>query len=398
MGASSLGKGMHPTILRAGTGSSRETDAHQAGRAAALAALGPLDGENAALVFVFASPRYDLPALLASIREVTGGAPLVGATGSGEIVAGQYLGAGEGVGVLAITAGSYRFGIASGSHIRADLDRAGQTIARASQEAAGPSPYAAVLLLSDSMLGDLQQLFQGVYRITGPKVPLVGAGAGDEQKFVRTVVFHDDAVVEEGAVVVWIASEVPLHVVARHGWRPIGVPLIVTRVAGTEIVELGGRPAAEVYEEQLRLREQLTPESFWSTSIRHPFGLIQPDGTTVIRVARAKTAQGTLILHGCVPPTGSAVQVMEGSAESLMAIAPEVIAESIQTHPGARAVLTFSCAARGMIFGPRVAEEARLMQDAAGPVTTFGFYCCAEFARTSGVLGTHNATLTTLAL
>jgi hypothetical protein len=81
-----------------------------------------------------------------------------------------------------------------------------------------------------------------------------------------------------------------------------------------------------------------------------------------------------------------------------MAISSDVIAESLRAHSGAGVVLTFSCAARAMIFGPAVAEEARLMQVAAGMVPTLGFYCCAEFARTAGVLGTHNATLTTLAL
>jgi hypothetical protein len=389
----------HSATVRAGTGLSREADSTRAGRAAATAALGPLGGEKPALVFVFTSPRYDLPQLLAGIRSVTGDAPLVGATGSGGIVQGVHLGMGEGVGVLALTAGDYRFGIASESHIRADLDGAGQRITRASQEAAGPSPHAAVLLLTDSMLGDLQEFVQGVYRLAGPRVALVGAGAGDEQKFIRTVVFHDDAVVEEGAVVVWIASEHPMHVVTQHGWRPIGVPMIVTRAAGTEIVELNGRPASDAYEEQLGLAPgQLGVDDFWATSLRHPFGLIQQDGATVIRVARAKTPQKTLRIQGCVPPTGSAVQVMEGSADTLLSISPGVIAESLREHPGAAVVLTFSCAARAMIFGPRVAEEARLMQAAAGPVRTFGFYCCAEFARTSGVLGTHNATLTALAL
>jgi hypothetical protein len=390
---------MNSSAIRTGVGFSREADSQQAGQAAAMAAIQPLAGEKPALIVVFTTPRYDLPVLLAAIRGVTGDAPLVGATGSGEIVQGEYLGFGEGVGVLALTAGGYRFGVASAGHIRADLDRAGQTLARASQEAAGSSPHAAVMLLTDSMLGNLQEFFQGVYRITGPKVALVGAGAGDEQKFVRTVVFHNDEVIDEGAVVVWIASERPLHVVIAHGWRPIGVPLIVTRVAGTEIIELNGRPAAEAYEEQLGLAPgQLSAEQFWGTSIRHPFGLIQPDGSTVIRVARAKTPQHTLRIQGCVPPTGSAVQVMDGSADSLMAICQGVVAESLRAQPGAGVVLTFSCAARAMIFGPAVAEEARLIQAAAGSVRTFGFYCCAEFARTAGVLGTHNATLTALAL
>lgn len=390
---------MPSSNVRAGTGFSREMDAEQAGRAAASAAIAPLHGESPGLVLVFTTPRYDLEKLLGAVRSVTGDAPLVGATGSGEIVGGQYLGFGEGVGVLAMTAGGYRFGIASGDHIRGDLDRAGQKLTRASQEQAGASPHAAVLLLTDSMLGDLQQFVQGVYRIVGPKVGIVGAGAGDEQKFIRTVVFHNERVIDEGAVVVWIASEHPLPVITQHGWRPIGVPLIVTRVAGTEIVELNGRPAAEAYEEQIGIAPgQLSPEKFWGTSILHPFGLIQPDNSTVIRVARAKSPQGTLRIQGCVPPTGSAVQVMDGSADSLIAIAQPVVSSCLNANANAGVVLTFSCAARAMIFGARVSQEARLMQEAAGPVPTFGFYCCAEFARTSGVLGTHNATLTALAL
>jgi len=385
--------------IRAGTGLSTETDSRKAGEQAARAAVAPLGGEPPALVMVFTTPRYELPELLAAIRAVTGEATLVGATGSGEIVQGQYLGFGGGVGVLALTAGPYRFGVASGSHIRADLDGAGQAIARASRAAAGASSHAAALLLTDSMLGDLQQFVQGVYRVAGPRVSIVGAGAGDEQKFVRTVVFHNDTIVEEGAVVVWIASEQPLTVVTQHGWQPIGIPMIVTRAAGTEIMELGGRSAAEAYEEQLGIAPgQLSAEKFWSTSISHPFGLIQPDGTTVIRVARAKTPQGTLRIQGCVPPAGSAVQVMTGSTESLMAVAGQVVSAALRAHPQAGAVLTFSCAARAMIFGAGVAEEPRRLQAAGGAVPTFGFYCCAEFARTSGVLGTHNATLTALAL
>ncbi len=396
--------------IRAGTGMSCAQDSGAAGREAAGAALaayaastalaaGGLGGEPPALVMVFTTPRYDLPELLAGIRSVMGDALLVGATGSGEIVRGQYLGFGAGVGVLALSAGPYRFGAASASHIRGNLDQAGQEIARASRNQAGKSPHAAIVLLADSLLGDLQQLIQGVYRITGPRVTITGGGAGDEQKFVRTFVFHNDQVIEEGAVALWIASEKPLPVVTRHGWEPIGVPLLVTRAEGIEMIELGGRPAAQVYEEQIGLKPgQLSAEKFWGTSILHPFGLIQPDGSTVIRVARARTEQGRLRIQGCVPPSGSAVQVMTGSREKLLSIVPEVVSAALSQSPEAGVLLTFSCAARATIFGDMVAEEPRRLQEVLADIPTFGFCCCAEFARTSGVLGTHNATLTALAL
>jgi hypothetical protein len=50
------------------------------------------------------------------------------------------------------------------------------------------------------------------------------------------------------------------------------------------------------------------------------------------------------------------------------------------------------------ILRERGAEEAARLQEAAGPVPTFGFYTYGEFARTTGVSGYHNATLTALAL
>ncbi|GAK55567.1 hypothetical protein Despr_2528 [Candidatus Vecturithrix granuli] len=385
--------------LVVGVGMSTAFDAAEAGREAAVAAVAALAGETPALVIVFTAPRYDLSALLTGIRSITGTALLIGATGSGEIVQGEYLGFGAGVGVLAMTAGSYRFGIASASHIRGDLDRAGQTIARESRTAAGSSPHAAVLLLADSLAGNLQQLFQGVYRITGPKVSITGGAAGDEQKFVRTFVFHNDQVIEEGAVALWIASEQPLHVVMRHGWEPIGIPLLVTRAEGIEIIELGGRPAAVVYEEQLGLAPgQLTAANFWGTSIYHPFGVLQPDGSMVIRMARAKTEQGTLKIQGCVPPAGSAVRVMTGTTDTLLNIVGDVAHTALDAHREAKVLLAFSCAARANIFGQRTIEESRRLQAIAGDIPTFGFYCCGEFARTAGVLGTHNASLTAMAL
>ena len=390
---------MPEPTLRAGTGVSRAPEGAAAGREAAAAAVAQLGGAPPALVMVLTTPRYDLPALLGGVRAVTGATPLVGATTAGEIVRGEYLGFGEGVGVLALSAGPYRFGVASAGGLRGDLDRGGQQIAREARAQAGPSPHGALLLLADSMLGDLQQLVQGIYRVTGPRVALAGGGASDEQRFVRALVLHDDRVLDQGAVAVWVASERPLAPVARHGFQPVGLPMLVTRGEGTEIWELGGRLAATAYEEQLGLApDSLSPEHFWGTSILHPFGLIQPDGTAVIRVARSRNAQGHLVIQGCLPPPGGAVQVMKGDADTLLDVIEEVVEASLAALPQAGVLLAFSCAARANILGPRAPEEARRLQAAAGPVPTFGFSCCAEFARTSGILGTHNATLTAIAL
>jgi hypothetical protein len=386
------------TRLRVGTGLASLPDAHAAGTAAARDALASLEGMPPALVMVFCTPRYELAALLAGIREVTGDAPLVGCTGSGEMIGGTYLGFGGGVGVLALAGGPYRFAAASRAGIDGDLDAAGRELAREARDRCEPGAHAVALLLTDSLLGDLQQFVQGVYRVAGPTVAIAGGAAGDEQRWVRSSLFHDGEILDKGALVLWITGDRPFEVAMRHGWEPVGAPLIVTRAAGTHIAELGGRPAADAYEAELGLAEPLPGDGFWPVSMRHPFGLQQPDGSHVIRTARMKDDQGVLTIQGCVPQVGSVVQVMEGSGASLLSVVPTVAGEALAANPDAGVLLAFSCAARAVILGPRAAEEAEGLQAAAGAVPVFGFYCCGEFARTSGVLATHNATLTAIAL
>ncbi len=384
--------------LRAGTGTSTHRDAYQAGHDAAAAAVGRLGGEKAAVVLVFASPKLDLPALLRGVRSVTGDTLLVGSTASGEIVRGEYVGLGQGVGVLAMTAGPYRFGAASAAHIGPQLEEAGRDVARRSRAQAGDSPYGAVLLIADQLQTDLQGLTQGVYKVGGPRVSMVGGGAGDEYQNAHSQVFHDGAVLEQGVVALWIASDTPMPVVTAHGWKPKGTPMLVTRGEGSTVLELGGRPAIPVYAEQIgRTLDELAPEKFLPISVMYPLGLLQSDGTRVIRLSYARSGNG-LVIHGCLPPSGCAVQVMTATVDELLAVGDEVIPAALKTRPDPSVVLAFSCAARGFIFGDRVGEEAPRLQQLAGDVPVFGFYTHAEFARTAGVLATHNETLTALAL
>jgi hypothetical protein len=385
--------------INSGTGFSTANDTITAASEAATAAIAGLNGEPPALIIVYTSPKYDLPLLISSIRSITGDTLLIGSTSSGEIVKNQHLDIGAGIGILALTAGNYKFSAASIDHCKNDLDQAGQIVARKAKTSTESTPYSAVLLLADAMLGNLQELVQGVYRITGPRVAIVGGAAGDDQKFISPFVFHNEKILKEGVVALWIGSDHPLSVVTRHGWEPIGVPLLVTRAQGTQIIELDGRPAGQVYEEQLGLNPgELTAENFWGTSILHPFGLLQSDGSFVIRVARTKNSEGVLNIQGCVPPVGSAVQVMSGDGENLLSIVGDVAKSIVNSSPEPGVLLAFSCAARAAILRERKPEEARLLQQAAGDVPVFGIYCCGEFARTAGILATHNATLTAIAL
>lgn len=395
MCSSNLGVDMS---TQAATGVGTCADAFLAGQQAAKAAVDGLAGEKPAIVFVFSTPLYDLTQMLAGIRSMIGDAKLVGATTSGEMVGGDYMGFGAGVSVMALSKGDYQFGLASAANIKGNLDNVGHVISRQAREEAGASPHSVVVMFADCLAGDLQDLFRGAYRTTGPKTPIVGGAASDEMKFSETYVFHDNKVIPSGAVALWIGGKEPFNVMVKHGWEPIGAPLLVTRAEGVRIFELDGRPAATVYEEQLGLKPgELEADSFWQTSVHHPLGLMQADGSYIIRAARSKDEDGTLTIQGCCPQAGSAVQVMSSDNDKLLSVTEE-IGKIVQERPNTASVLAFSCAARAMLLGQRTQEEAERLQKAVGGAPVFGAYCCGEFARTSGVLGTHNLTLTALAL
>ena len=132
-----------PVRLHAASGSSEAPDAVEAGTAAARQALAGLGTETPAMIIVYASVRYDLPTLIDAIRAVTGDAPLVGETTSGHFGDGRLTEPASGVSVLAMTAGPYRFGVASVEHLTSvGSEAAGMELARAARAALGATPAA----------------------------------------------------------------------------------------------------------------------------------------------------------------------------------------------------------------------------------------------------------------
>jgi len=388
-----------PRRLYASSGASESADAAEAGREAASAAVAGLEGRAPDLVLVYVSVRYDLLTLLAAIRSVTGDAPLVGATSTGHFHGADLIEPARGVAVLAMTAGPYRFGIASVGNLSADATAAGAELARNARDAIGPrrSAHATVLLFADGLAVEQQGLISGIHRVTGTAVPVVGGAAADDRRLSETFVLHDDRVLPDSAVAVWIDSDRPVPVTVGHGWHPVGLPMLVTKVDGQVVHEIAGRPARDVFEEQIRHGnteelDLIRPGGYYST---HAFGLIEPDGTHLIRGV-FRDAAGQIRTFAPLP-VYSAVQVVACDPADLLAVSHEV-AETAVGRRDASVLLVFSCVARLDVLQDRGGEEAARIHAAALPVPVFGIYTYGEFARTTSVAGYHNSTVAAIAL
>ena len=164
-----------------GVGRSAGTDSATAGAEARATAL---DGRaDARLLIVFASPAHDFEALLTGIA--AGDVPLVGCSTAGEIATG---GPGDhGVVVLALGGPGFSVCTAVATGASERLREAGAEVARC-LDTLEPRPHRTLLLLSDGLSGNQQEIVRGAYDVAGAAVPLVGGCAGDDLAMRETFV------------------------------------------------------------------------------------------------------------------------------------------------------------------------------------------------------------------
>jgi hypothetical protein len=379
-----------------GVGSADGLEHGAGGRAAAEALL----QDDAKLLVVFCSPSHDLPALLRDIRSRSGDVPLIGCTTAGEIATSGPRDAS--VVVTALGGDGFAVETAVATEASRDLRGAGAQVA-ACLPARDDLPHRVLLLLTDGLAGDQQEIVRGAYGVLGAGVPLVGGCAGDDLKMTQTFQLHGDQVLTDAVVAAGIASAAPLGIGVRHGWRRVGEPMLVTASAGNRVYTLDDRLALDVYLEHLGLDqpEGAGQEALARLALVHPLGLSRPSGEDQVRfIGGGDFAERSL---SCIAevPQGALVWIMEGDARSVLEATDAAGGDALAALDGQRplGMLAFDCIARRGVLGDEGirAEIDRLATIAPGaPVA--GFYTYGEIARTRGLRGFHNQTLVVLSI
>lgn len=380
-------------------GQSATTDAFEAGRESAREALA--GRSDAKLLVVFCSDSYDLDELLRGINETSDRVPLIGCSTAGEIATSGPRDAS----VVVTALGGEGFSIATAAARQAStrLRDAGAEVAACLEHTDLNGQYRVLLLLTDGLSGDQQEIVRGAYGVVGAAVPLVGGCAGDDLKMQVTYQFHGDEVLSDAVVAAGVVSDAPFGIGVRHGWRKVGEPMLVTKSANNRVYEINDEPALDVYLRKLNPPEDacVDPAAFTRFALTHPLGLDRPTGEHQVRfVGEADFNDRSL---GCIAevPQGGLVWFMEGDDYSVLKATDAACADALASLNGAKPLgfLAFDCIARRGILGDEgiKSEVERIAEHSVGaPVA--GFYTYGEIARTRGVSGFHNQTLVVLAL
>ncbi len=384
------------TGTRAATGSAAEADSKACGQKAARAAWEKIGKERVDLAIVFAATKYKYAEVLAGIKAELGEVPLIGCSTAGEFCDGLV--SDKAVVIMLLHGDSVRFSVGHGKGLRANsLEAVRGMFSQFAPAAAGGSlPHRSLLMLSDGLAGNGEQLVINAALKLGKDASLVGGAAGDGGAFKETFVFHNGQVYHDAVVGVEMFSARAPGVGVSHGWCPSKCEGVVTKTTGGIINEIDNKPAFRLYEEYAKaIGYLLTPANSDMFMMTHEIGMQVGAGEIKVRAPIKRNPDGSILMATEVPK-GMKVSIVEGECQALLAAAKSATEKAIAGLKGAKpaALVVFDCIARKICLKDDFLKEVEIIRKAAGAnVPVIGFNTYGEIARVPGQLsGFHNTT------
>lgn len=282
------------------------------------------------------------------------------------------------------------------------LRQAGAEAASCATELDGDHPHRVLILLTDGLAGDQQEIVRGAYTAVGAGLPLVGGCAGDDLRMRATHQLFGDRVLTDGVVAAALASDAPLGIGVHHGWRRVAEPMLVTDNDANRVVTIDDLPALDVYLDRLDAPDaaRSDPDEFTRFAATHPLGLASRRGEEHVRYVSGADFDARSLECIAEVPRGALAWLMEGDEASVLAATDAACADALDALGGERpqGLIAFDCIARRRVLGERIGAEIDRITAHGDGAPVAGFYTYGEIARTRGISGFHNQTLVVLAV
>lgn len=347
------------------------------------------------LAIVYATVSYDQGALLAAVRDRLPGVPVAGASTSGVAVNGKATESGRSVAVTVVRSDTVRARIAAVEGLNTDTFQRGLDLAQQlGERPAGPS---VTFIWFDIITGaNIAALLAGLAEGGYPAV-LGGAAGQPWGIMVQTFQYCGDRALSNSAVALTIEGLEPVYDMT-HGMDPIGLELTITRARDNVLEEIDGRPALDVWCEQLGVApsRDIDVAGSWAFGIRPPAGV--PYESMFTRTPFLLDPVTKTITLPVPIPTGTrayvCVRTKTGVFDRALAMGRRM-ADALRGKKPLLA-LSFECAGRpGPFLGPEMANrEIVEIQSLIGDrIPWLGLYAWGEICPLGGRSEFHNYTL-----
>ena len=244
-------------------------------------------GTDPGLLLAFASGELDQDAAAAAVTEAAGAAPSAGLTGNGLLTPeGQIE-----EGCVAMALGQVKAAVGVAVDARHDLRTAGRKATDAALAELSREPDI-VLMFIDSSHGDIADTIAGAYDAAGPRSHSPAAPPAARASGTTTTARRPATASSRSR-----SPPTPYRDRRDPDRKVTGAPAIVTRSEGQRIIEIDGRPAQDVYLEQIGFAGiPLEDEEFAALSMTHPISQPELHGDRRLRHVLGRNDDGELIV------------------------------------------------------------------------------------------------------
>ena len=248
---------------------------------------------------------------------------------------------------------------------------------------------AGVLVLSEGLKINGDQLIEGLSSSVSPGVTVCGGMAADDGRFERTLLFANDLPMRGAvAAIGFYGPNVRIGFGHGGGWCPIGEEMKISFSRDNDLYDLDGRTALEIYDAHLGDKADQLPLS----GLKFPLSIQDPEHqqTPLVRTLLSVDREvGIMTFAGNVPENWKA-RMMTASSDDLVSAAAEAAEMShIQAarHSGPNdsgsASVLISCIGRRLILDSEAKREVAAARNKLGADTAMaGFYSYGEFCTT----------------
>jgi hypothetical protein len=309
-----------------------------------------------------------------------GGSSCLGVMGSDGVSIG-----GAGLGVFAIWDADGSYGTAAAALGSDAAAAARATLLSALVRAGRPGELPDMVWLSASP-GREEAVLAGLRSVLGPDTLIVGGSVADNDVTGQWALFGPDGLHRDGVVVSVLFPSRPMASVYKSGYAPIGTNGLVTRAQGRKLIEIDGRPAAEVLNEWsggvVPMADDASPRSILEAATLWPLGRITRHvaGVPFHLLVHPATAHpdGSVDLFADVAE-GDRLWQMRGTTDSVVERASNIAASARATAGGAvSGALVVYCGGCMLVVRDRLHEVTAGVSAALGDVPWLGVFTFGE--------------------
>ncbi|MCF8070699.1 MAG: FIST C-terminal domain-containing protein [Desulfobacterales bacterium] len=254
--------------MKVGIGYCNKRDAFDSGSTAANYAVRDGNINKADLAIAFCSGKLVHEEFLQGIKEVVGDTPVIGGSTIGIITNNELSYKGQPSGVAIFQFDEIKYQIAVVGNIDKDEKLAGFNLTR---KFSGKQEDKLLLMFYDSIkvpapstslpiINASPPLIDGIQSTLQSNIPIIGAGLIGDYLFSSTKQFCGTSVSNQSVVGMLLSGSVNVYHCIMHGCSPVdGRYRKITKIKGSVIYELDGRPIVEIIDElygDQRWREQ----------------------------------------------------------------------------------------------------------------------------------------------